>query len=97
VKRDVRAFQHQEQFVFLCAKPRQQPVESGKACFCRKEGFEAALKFTGAARRWRLAVSLESIIEAPDTGADALLCLDVRFAERIELMDETLRMNPAER
>jgi len=26
--------------------------------------------------------------KAPDAGADALFCLDVRFAERIELMNE---------
>ena len=50
-----------------------------------------------AARSWRPPVGLERLVEPPDAAADALLGLDMRFAERIELMDKPLRMHPAER
>jgi hypothetical protein len=60
VQWDVRTLQHHQQFVFLCAEPRQQPVEGGKAGLRGEDGVEAALKLAGAARSWRLAVGLES-------------------------------------
>ena len=97
VKGDVGALQHHQEFVFVCSKPRQEPVEGDEARLRGKNGVEASLKLAGAARRWRLAVGLESLVKTPDASADALLRLDVRRADRIELVDEALRMHPAER
>jgi hypothetical protein len=50
-----------------------------------------------AARRLRQPAGLERLVEPPDAAADALLSLDMRLADRIELVDEALRMHPAER
>ena len=97
VQWDVGALQHHQQFGLLSAEPRQEPVEGGEACLRGEDGVEAALKLSGATRCWRLAVGLEVRVEAPDAGADALLCSDVRRAERIELMNEAFGMDPAER
>ena len=40
VQRDLRALQHHEQFVFLCTKPRQEPVEGDEARLAGKDGVE---------------------------------------------------------
>ena len=96
VQRDLRPFQHREQILFLGVQPRQQPVEGGKARLRGKDAIEAALEPGGTARGRRLAVAFEILVEPPDAGADALLGLDVRLAEGIELVDEAFGMNPAQ-
>src|SRR5208283_4767233 len=97
VQRDLRVLQNGEQIGLLGAKPFQQAVERGKTRHGGKDGIEAAAQLPRPAPGWRLAVSFEILVEPPDAGADALLGLDVRLAERIELVDEAFGMNPAER
>jgi hypothetical protein len=96
VQWDLRPLQHREQVFFLGMQPRQQPVERGKVRRSGKDAVEAVSQLAGAACAWRLAVGLEILVEPPDSTADKLLGLDVRLAERIELVDETFRMHPAQ-
>jgi hypothetical protein len=81
----------------LGAEPCQQPVQGDKARLGGEDGVEAVRKPGCAARSWRPPVGLERLVEPPDAAADVLLGIGMRFAECIELMDEPLGMNPAER
>lgn len=84
-------------FNTLCARSRSKSLSSLVKPVSVEKMASKRRSSCGAARRWRLAIRLEILGEAPDAGAGALPRLDVPLAERIELVNEAFRMHPAER
>src|SRR5271166_3508889 len=77
-------------------KPREQTVEGDESGLAREDAVEARPQGSLAPPAGILAIGFEVAIERPDQVTNAGLGLALLIGEGIELVNETLGMNPAQ-
>ena len=96
VQRNFGALEHLEQFRLVGMKPCEQAIERDEAGLAGEDAIELGFQIGLALRRGRTTVDLEIAIELPDGGAHARLGGTVLIREGVELVNQTLGMNPAQ-
>ncbi len=96
VERDLGPFEHHQQFALIGAQAREQAVESCEAGLVAEDAIEPRRQGRLARRGRMAAPSLETAVEPPDQAADAALRGALGVGERIEFVDQTFGMDPAE-
>ena len=87
-------FQDGEQFGLIGVQPQQQAIECGKTSAATEDAIEAGAHLGAASDCRRRAIGLQIGIEPPDEPADALLCVAVQLGEGVELMHQSLCVDP---
>src|SRR5882724_10173414 len=96
VQGDLWAVEDEEQLGLVGVEASKQLVEEGESGAAFEDAVEAGAQLRLATRRWIGLVGLKVAIEPPDEAAYALLGGALEVGERIELVDQTLGMHPAQ-
>src|SRR5215831_18377972 len=96
MQRNLGAIQHHEQFAFVGMEPREQTVEGDESGVAGEDALEARPQGRPALPVWTLAIGFEIAIERPDQSTNPSLGLALLIGEGVELVNETLGMNPAQ-
>ena len=91
---DIGVIQHGQQFSLVGMQPRQEAIKRDEAGVAAKDAIEAGAKLPATAGRGVEAVRFQISIEPPDQRADTLLRDALLLGERVELMNQPLRVNP---
>ena len=92
---DIGVIQHGQQFGLVGMQTCQQAIKRDEAGAAAKDAIEADAKLPATAGRGVKAVRFQISIEPPDQRADMLLRDALLRGERVELMNQPLRVNPA--
>src|SRR5216684_3513591 len=97
MERDLWPIENHQQFGLVGVQPGEQAVERGEAGSALEDAVEPC-PHLGLAAAGRLALVGEEVaVEPPDQGAQRLLGDAAVHCEGIELVNETLGMDPAQR
>src|SRR5271166_1013482 len=88
--------EHLEQFALVGAQAREQTVEGGEAGPAAEDAIEPRRQARLARRGGMAAPSLETAVVAPDQSADAALGGALGVGERIEFVNQTFGVDPAQ-
>ena len=97
VKRDLWPIRHSQQFGLVRVQTLQKPVERGNASASKEDAIEPGVQCGGPALGWLRAVGLEVSVEVPDQAAHLCLGVTAAVIESIQLVHQTLGVNPAQR
>ncbi len=89
------AFEHHQQLGLVGVEPRKQTVEGYEACATGEDAIEPRLQGNLSAFAGSTAITFEIAVEPPDQRTDAALGVAVLVREGIELVYQTLSMDPA--
>jgi hypothetical protein len=96
VQRDIGSFEHSEQFALVGAQACEQTVEGGEAGLAAEDAIEPRRQGRLARQGWMAAPSLETSVVPPDQDADAALGGALGVGERIEFVNQTFGVDPAQ-
>ena len=90
---DLGVIQHGQQFGLVGMQPHEQAIKCDEAGAAAKDAIEAGAKLSATAGRGVEAVRFQIGIEPPDQRADTRLRDALLRGERVELMNQPLRVN----
>ncbi len=85
-----------QQFGLVGIQPRQQAIQSGEPSPAIEDAIEAIDQMTATTWRRIDAVRFQIGVVAPDQAADMLLDGMLLVCERIQLVDQSFRMDPTQ-
>src|SRR5271166_2209700 len=97
VQRDFWPVQHHQQFAFVRMQPGQQAVKRDETGATAEDTVEPGTQRERPAPGGFLLINLEIGVEVPDETANAFLSRAMLIVERVQLMHQPLRVNPAQR
>ena len=97
MERDFRPFQHHQQFGLIGMQPRQQAIQRDEAGAAKEDAVEACAQRGRPAFAGFQLVRLEVRVEVPDETTNPRLGGAMLVVERIQLMHQPFRVNPAQR
>ena len=97
VERDFRPLQHHQQLGLVGVQPRQQAVQRGEAGAAEEDAVEPGPQRASPALARVEPVSLEVGVEVPDQTTNPRLRGAMLVVERVQLMHQPFRVNPAQR
>jgi len=95
VQRQLRSVEHDQQLLLVGVQTREQPVEGREPGAATEDAVEPGAELAFPSPAGIALVDLEIGVEPPDQGAQALLGGVLLVGEGVELVDQTLGMDPA--
>jgi len=89
--------EHDQQFVLVGVQPREQAIERDESGVAAEDTIEAGAQLAAAAWCRVGAVGVQRGVERPDERADLLLCGTLGLGEAVELVQQPLGVDPAQR